>query len=114
MRGDPESRVSAFTVEELRQIRGARSELYHEFLRRPDLSMGIYELPAGGVDPQGPHQEDEVYVVLGGRALLEAGGSLLPVQPGSVVFVPARMKHAFREITENLSALVFFGPAEST
>ena len=44
---------------------------YHEFLRQPSLSMGVYVLPAGGVDPQSPHTEDEVYYVASGRAQIK-------------------------------------------
>ena len=36
---------------------------YLEFLRAPSMSAGIYTLPAGGVDRQQPHTEDEVYYV---------------------------------------------------
>jgi mannose-6-phosphate isomerase-like protein (cupin superfamily) len=111
MRGsDP---VAAFTVDELRRDRGRRSELYHEFLRRPSLSAGIYELPAGGTDPQQPHGEDEVYVVLAGSARLSAGDSVIPVEPGSIVFVRAGVPHAFQDIGEELAVLVLFAPAES-
>ena len=41
---------------------------YLEFLRSPALSVGLYVLPAGGVDSQEPHTEDEVYYVLRGTA----------------------------------------------
>ena len=39
-----------------------RSEaMYTQFLNVPDMSAGIYRLPAGGTDPQRPHSEDELY-----------------------------------------------------
>ncbi len=38
----------------------AAGRLYHEFLRVPAMSGGLYVLPAGGADPQAPHGEDEV------------------------------------------------------
>ena len=47
---------------------------FHEFLRVPTLSCAIYRLPAGSSDMQAPHLEDEVYVVLEGRARLEIDG----------------------------------------
>lgn len=85
---------------------------YAELVRVPDLSVGVYRLPVGGLDPQEPHTEDEVYTVLRGRAVLELGDDRVPVGPGSVVFVPARLAHRFVEITEHLSVVVAFGPAE--
>ena len=39
-----------------------------ERFRVPDLSVGTYSIPAGGTDDQAPQHEDEIYVVIGGRA----------------------------------------------
>lgn len=39
---------------------------YLEFLRVPNLSMGLYRLKAGEEDSQQPHKQDEVYYVLEG------------------------------------------------
>jgi mannose-6-phosphate isomerase-like protein (cupin superfamily) len=87
---------------------------YTEELRVPDLSVGTYCVPAGGKDTQRPHTEDEVYVVVSGRARLAADSGTVTVGPGSVVFVPAREEHRFTDIEEDLTVLVFFGPAEYT
>jgi mannose-6-phosphate isomerase-like protein (cupin superfamily) len=95
------------------ELQGRSGELYLEFLRRESLSCGLYVLEAGADDPQEPHQEDEVYLVLEGRARLEVGGQDEPVGPGSVVFVARTVPHRFADITERLSVLVFFAPAES-
>ena len=85
---------------------------YLEFLRRDSLSVGLYVLPAGGVDPQEPHTEDEVYYVISGRARIRVHGADSPVEPGSVVFVRAGIEHRFHTIEEELTVLVFFAPAE--
>jgi mannose-6-phosphate isomerase-like protein (cupin superfamily) len=85
-----------------------------EHLRVADLSVGTYSIPAGGTDGQSPHTEDEVYVVMAGRATLEAGGDTADVGPGTVIYVPAGEVHRFTDITADLAALVFFGPAEYT
>lgn len=87
---------------------------YTEELRVPDLSVGTYCIPAGGKDNQLPHTEDEVYVVLSGRARLKADSGTVDVGPGSVLFVPAREEHRFTDVEEDLTVLVFFGPAEYT
>jgi mannose-6-phosphate isomerase-like protein (cupin superfamily) len=88
-------------------------DLYLEFLRRDSMSCGLYVLEAGATDPQEPHQQDEVYLVLRGRARLRAGDRDDPVGPGSVAFVARNVPHRFHDITERLSVLVFFAPAES-
>ena len=109
--------VEVFDVPSLEQARAdtqrRTGELYLEFLRRESMSCGLYVLEAGADDPQEPHQEDEVYVVLGGRGRLLVDGQDQPVGPGSVVFVARTVPHRFHDITERVSVLVFFAPAES-
>jgi mannose-6-phosphate isomerase-like protein (cupin superfamily) len=92
--------------------RSARGRLYQEFLRQPGMSAGWYVLPAGAIDPQGPHTEDEIYHVVRGRATIRVGDETSPVGPGSVVFVPALVPHRFEAIEEELGVLVVFVPAE--
>ena len=106
--------MDTFELDDLRAARAAAGRLYHEFIRTHDLSAGLYELPAGGVDPQGPHTEDEVYYVIAGRATVSVGEEDRAVGPGSVIFVAADVVHRFHDISEDLSILVFFGPAEYT
>jgi mannose-6-phosphate isomerase-like protein (cupin superfamily) len=109
--------VESFDVPSLEAARSelqARSgELYLEFLRRDSMSCGLYVLEPGADDPQEPHQEDEVYVVLAGRARLRMADKDQPVGPGSVLFVARTVPHRFHDVTERLSVLVFFAPAES-
>jgi mannose-6-phosphate isomerase-like protein (cupin superfamily) len=93
---------------------GAFRPGYVEHLRTADLSVGTYGIAAGGLDGQSPHTEDEVYVVTAGRARLATPGGTVDVGPGSVVFVPAGEEHRFEDISEDLSVLVVFGPAEYT
>ena len=85
-----------------------------EHLRVPDLSVGTYSIPAGGTDTQAPHTEDEIYVVTSGRATIETPGGAAPVSPGSVIFVPAREEHRFTNVTQDLTLLVIFAPAEES
>lgn len=102
-----------FSLDALATARRAGGRPYHEFLRRETLSAGLYELPAGGVDHQKPHHEDEVYVVVSGRARFTVGDHDEEVRAGSVLFVAAEAEHRFHSITEDLQVLVFFAPPES-
>jgi mannose-6-phosphate isomerase-like protein (cupin superfamily) len=83
-------------------------------LRSELLSVGLYTLPAGGVDDQTPHGEDEVYYVVSGRAKIKVEGEDHPVQPGTALFVPARAEHRFHDIKEELVLVVFWAPPEDT
>lgn len=87
-------------------------EGWAEFLRVPPMSVGVYVLPAGGVDRQSPHSEDEIYYVVRGRGRLRHGSVDSDAVPGEVLFVPARVEHRFHTITEELVLLVVFAPAE--
>ncbi len=87
------------------------SASYVEQLRVPALSVGTYSIPAGAADDQGPHAEDEIYVVASGRGSFTAGGRTAEVGPGMTLFVAACEDHRFHDITEDLALLVFFAPA---
>ncbi|MFL5777801.1 MAG: cupin domain-containing protein [Chloroflexota bacterium] len=106
--------MDAFELDEVLAAREAAEQRYHEFLRVPDLSAGLYVLEAGAIDPQSPHGEDELYYVLSGRAQVTVGDDQREVVPGSLVFVGARVPHRFHDITERLELLVVFGPAEGS
>jgi mannose-6-phosphate isomerase-like protein (cupin superfamily) len=101
---------------DIRQIDGERSQAgkrYLEFLRLPALSAGLYVLPAGSTDSQNPHDEDEMYYVIRGRARMRVGEEDQAVSVGSVILVTAKAQHRFYDIQEELAVLVFFAPAES-
>jgi mannose-6-phosphate isomerase-like protein (cupin superfamily) len=89
---------------------------FAEVFRSPSgsLSMTAARWPAGSVDDQQPHTEDEVYYVAAGRAQLTIAGEATPVGPGSVAFVAAGVEHHFIEIAEDLEVLVFWSPARGT
>ena len=91
------------------------SERYLEFVRVSGFSVGIYVLDGGAMDQQKPHSEDEVYYVASGRAKMmthsDGNSSTFDVSPGTIIYVPAQVHHAFYDITERLALLVFFGPA---
>lgn len=104
--------MDAFEVHDLPLDQTRAEARYHEFLRVPALSAGLYRLPAGGVDPQQPHSEDEVYYVVSGRGAIRVGDEDRPVQAGSIVYVAANVEHRFHDIADDLIILVFFAPAE--
>ncbi len=86
----------------------ASSSPYAEFLRVPHLSCGVYTLPAGSNDMQGPHDEDEIYFVVNGRGRVRVGGENRDVKRGSILYVRATSEHSFFEIEEDMTLLVFF------
>ncbi|MBL8453545.1 MAG: cupin domain-containing protein [Zoogloea sp.] len=75
------------------------------------MSCALYRLPAGARDMQAPHLEDELYMVLEGRARLRVDGQEQEVGPGMVLFVGATTEHSFFDITEDLTLMAMFGPS---
>lgn len=85
-------------------------QTYRQFLTAPALSIGLFAVGPGHRDDQQPHEQDEVYVVVSGSAVIDIDGSLTPVAAGSVVYVPARVPHHFRDIADDLRVVVVFSP----
>ena len=89
---------------------GAEPNDWVVHLNTNDLSLGTYCIPAGGVDDQSPHTEDEIYVVKTGHATLVTDSGTAPVGRGSVIYVPAGETHRFTDVTEDLALIVVFAP----
>ena len=104
--------MQAYELADLISQRANSNKIYLEFLKIPDLSMGLYVLAAGGADPQSPHTEDEVYYVVSGKAQILVAEENREVQAGSIVYVAKNVAHRFHSIEEDLTVLVFFAPAE--
>ena len=83
---------------------GGGYEIVHE---SPGLEIGVYVLVAPEPDRQQPHDDDEVYVVLEGRGVLEVEGVQTALEEGQGIFVPAGAEHGFTGY-EQLSVLVIF------
>ena len=80
-------------------------------LDRSTLSIGRYRLPVGSTDAQNPHDRDEVYYVVSGKARFTAANETRDLGVGDLVFVAAKARHHFHDITEDLDLLVMFSTA---
>jgi mannose-6-phosphate isomerase-like protein (cupin superfamily) len=106
--------VQAYEVPELDpEPRDADGHGYMDFLASDRLSVGLANWPAGGSDRQRPHDQDEVYYVISGRATITVAGEDRPVAAGSLVFVAAHVEHRFHSIEEDIRVLVFWAPPHS-
>lgn len=107
--------VVSFQSAELEEVvaRAKAGDGYAAKVLRSDLlSVGVYVLPAGGIDGQKPHKEDEVYYAVRGRAKFRVGAADNAVEPGTLLYVPALEPHHFHEIEEELVLVVFWAPPE--
>jgi len=105
--------MKSYALVDLLAQHNAAGNLWMEFLRVPSLSAGIYRLPAGSVDPQKPHTEDEVYYVIEGAGSFTCDGETISATGGAAIYVAAHAEHRFYDITADLTILVLFAPAES-
>jgi mannose-6-phosphate isomerase-like protein (cupin superfamily) len=99
--------VHLFGVDRAKQRLAAAGGGYEIVHESPGLEIGVYVLVAPEPDRQQPHDDDEVYVVLEGRGVLEVEGVQTPLEEGQGIFVPAGAEHGFTGY-EQLSVLVIF------
>jgi mannose-6-phosphate isomerase-like protein (cupin superfamily) len=97
-------------TEALSRIPGARGERFVELLKRGALSIELYA--PRGADPQKPHRQDEVYVVVSGSGMFRNGDRRDPFGPGDLLFVPAGVTHRFEEFSDDLAVWVIFAGPE--
>ncbi len=82
---------------------------YAVAFERGTLQLGLYA-PRGN-DGQSPHDQDEVYVVVKGRARLRNGETVHDVEQGEALFVAAGVEHRFEGMSDDFEAwVVFYGP----
>ena len=102
----------AYQLDQLQKQLISSGKSYLPFLNRNTLKTGLYVLEGGAEDKQQPHELDEVYYIISGKANLRVEDDVFPVTTGSVVFVKAGAFHKFEGITEELQTLVFFSQAQ--
>lgn len=100
-----------FDINEITRSLSGDQVQYKEFLNVPSLSCGVYHLPRGSKDMQTPHDEDEVYFVLEGRATMKVADERRDVSSGDILYIKATETHSFFEIEEDMTLLVFFAAA---
>ena len=82
---------------------------FMELLRHGSMSVEIYR--PRGVDRQGVHELDEVYVVIAGTGTFLCDGERHPFKAGALLFVPAGIEHRFEDFSDDFSTWVlFYGP----
>ncbi|MBK7936405.1 MAG: cupin domain-containing protein [Lewinellaceae bacterium] len=98
------------TIQEASDLLRAREgKTFLELFRHGTMSLEIYR-PVGH-DPQQPHTQDEIYVVISGTGMFRNGNDQYPFQPGDFLFVPAGTEHRFTEFSDDFKTwVIFYGP----
>jgi len=93
----------------LQAVAESGDEHYGVLLEHGTLQIGFYA--PDKVDPQTPHDQDEVYIVHSGSGTFLLGDSEQGFEPGEVLFVPAGVEHRFSDFSDDFGAwVVFYGP----
>ncbi len=96
------------TLEEMLKRTVGGSERWAVAFTHGTLELGLYA--PRGEDPQTPHDQDEVYIVMQGQGTLTVDGERHEFRPGDALFVPAGAVHRFEEFTPDLALwVVFYG-----
>lgn len=73
------------------------------------LAVEIYT--PKGLDPQKPHERDEIYFIARGTGVFFDGSRRHSVEPGAFLFVAAGQEHRFEEFSSDFAVWVaFYGP----
>lgn len=90
---------------------GRRSSL---LLRHGSMTLRYYA--PEGIDPQTPHDQDEIYIVASGQGAVLSGPREDKLErrtygPGDAIFVPAGHVHRFVDFSADFGTwVVFWGP----
>ena len=78
-------------------------------IRHGTMRVGVYAPRPS--DPQTPHDQDELYIVISGSGTFAKGGERCPFGPGDLIFVEAGAEHRFEDFTADFATwVVFWGP----
>lgn len=91
------------------RIPGPKGERFADAFSRGTLRVLLYA--PRGTDPQTPHEQDEVYVVMKGSGSFTLQGVRRAFAEGDVLLAPAGAAHRFEDFTDDLAAwVIFYGP----
>lgn len=93
----------------LAAVREADDRIYAVMQEHGTLELGFYK--PDGVDPQQPHDRDEVYIIQSGNGLFICNGEHQDFEAGEALFVPAGAVHRFQSFSADFAAwVIFYGP----
>ena len=99
-------RVTPAEARSAKIAEGQRSAL---LMRHGSMTLRYYA--PRGRDPQQPHEQDEIYLVVAGTGQFVNGDDRVPFGPGDVLFAAAGRVHRFEDFSDDFETwVVFWGP----
>lgn len=98
------------TVNKARQaVAKSADGRYGVLLQHGTLELGYYKPQK--IDPQQPHDQDEIYFVHSGSGTFVIGDQCRPFEAGEALFVRAGVAHRFEDFSDDFEAWVMlYGP----
>ena len=91
------------------RLPNAPGRLSADIFRHGSLEVRWYA--PRGIDPQVPHDRDEVYVVVSGHGRFRCAGEVGDCRAGDLLFAPAGAEHRFEDFSDDFATWVmFYGP----
>jgi mannose-6-phosphate isomerase-like protein (cupin superfamily) len=85
------------------------TERFHYPLRHGSMRVGLYA--PHRFDPQEPHAQDEIYIIVSGSGEFVKQEERRPFKPQDVIFVEAGAVHRFENFTADFATwVIFWGP----
>ena len=75
-------------------------------LMSDNVSVDIYK--PNGVDRQKPHDRDEIYMIISGKAVLNCDNRQTSCKSGDILYVPAGREHKFENFTNDFCTWAIF------
>lgn len=90
-------------------VHKSEDRIYAIMREHGTLELGFYK--PDGIDPQQPHDRDEVYIIQSGSGLFMCAGDHQEFEAGEALFVPAGAHHRFQSFSDDFAAwVIFYGP----
>ncbi len=90
-------------------VEAGTGETYRAGIRHGTMEAGLYR--PRGTDPQQPHDQDELYVIVSGQATFTKAGETRAVCAGDLIFVEAGAEHRFDSFGDDFECwAIFWGP----
>jgi mannose-6-phosphate isomerase-like protein (cupin superfamily) len=84
---------------------------FHYALRHGTMKVGLYAPLTK--DTQSAHKQDELYVIVSGKAEFMKAGARRQCSPQDVIFVEAGVDHRFEQFSPDFAAwVIFWGPED--
>jgi len=101
--------MKSSVIKALQNLSDKRDDTFIKVLAHGSMSVEIYR-PVN-IDPQTPHTQDELYVIISGSGSFYMNGEINPFQQGDILFVPAGKEHRFVNFTGDFATwVIFYGP----